>query len=246
MYYWTILQKEDNELVRKVFETQRLLSNKNDWVLQLKSDLEECNITLPEKEIKAMKKETFKNIVKNQIKILSMNYLMNLRSKHSKTDNLLLDKGMKPYLKSSKITLDEKKLLFAMKTRSVNVKTNFKNGFSNLLCRLCAKPGEDESELHLMRCEQILSESDIRDQMKNITYKDIYGPLEKQISAIKTWKKVFKVWNIKLDISRLSPSGHQVHQPVGQSASYTLNASAAQTVDLLPPDDSTNTVYDFG
>ena len=32
MYYWTILQKEDNELVRKVFETQRLLSNKNDWV----------------------------------------------------------------------------------------------------------------------------------------------------------------------------------------------------------------------
>ena len=148
MYYWTILQKEDNELVRKVFETQRLLSNKNDWVLQLKSDLEECNITLPEKEIKSMKKETFKNIVKKQIKMLSMNYLINLRSKHSKTENLLLEKELKPYLKSSKLTLEEKKLLFAMKTRSVNVKTNFKNGFSNLLCRLCAKPGEDESELH--------------------------------------------------------------------------------------------------
>ena len=85
MYYWTILQKEDNELVRKVFETQRLLSNKNDWVLQLKSDLEECNITLTEKDIKSMKKEAFKSIVKKQIKNLSMNYLINLRSKHSKT-----------------------------------------------------------------------------------------------------------------------------------------------------------------
>jgi hypothetical protein len=246
MYYWTILQKEENELVRKVFETQRLLSNKNDWVLQLKNDLEECNITLPEKDIKAMKKETFKNIVKSQIKNLSMNYLINLRSKHSKTENLIIEKQMKPYLKSSNITLDEKKLLFAMKTRSVNVKTNFKNGFSNMLCRLCAKPGEDESELHLMHCKEIVSESDIRDQMKNITYKDIFGPLDKQIIAIKTWKKVFKVWNIKLDVFRRSPSGHQVHQPVGQSASYTLNASAAQTVDLLPPDDSANTVYDFG
>ena len=47
MYYWTILQKEENELVRKLFETQRLLSNKNYWALQLKSDLDECNITLP-------------------------------------------------------------------------------------------------------------------------------------------------------------------------------------------------------
>ena len=175
-----------------------------------------------------------------------MNYLINLRSKHSKTENLFIEKDIKPYLRSSKITLDEKKLLFALKTWSVNVKTNFRNGFSNLSCRLCAKPGEDESELHLMQCEEILSESDIREQMKNIAYKDIFGPLEKQISAIKTWKKVFKVWNIKLDISRRSQSGHQVHQPVGQSASYTLNASAAQTVDLLPPDDSTNTVYDFG
>ena len=70
------------------------------------------------------------------------------------------------------------------------------------------------------------------------------GPLEEQISAIKTWKKVFKVWNIKLDITRLSPRGKQVHQPVGQSASYTINA--VKTVDLLPPDDSTNTLYDFG
>ena len=50
-----------------------------------------------------MKKESFKNIVKKQIQILSMNYLINLRSKYSKNENLLFDKELKPYLKSSKI-----------------------------------------------------------------------------------------------------------------------------------------------
>jgi hypothetical protein len=54
------------------------------------------------------------------------------------------------------------------------------------------KPAEDESELHLMRCEKIVSENDFREQMKNITYNDIFGPLEIQISAIKTWEIVLE------------------------------------------------------
>ena len=144
---------------------------KNDWVVQLNSDLEECNISLSEDEIKKMKKTTFNSFLKRKINAVAKQYLFNLRSKHSKSTNLLRKNELKDYLTSYKISLEGKKLLFAMKTRSVNVKTNFKNGFSNMLCRLCAKPGEDESELHLMHCKEIISESDIRDQMKNITYK---------------------------------------------------------------------------
>ena len=63
---------------------------------------------------------------------------------------------MKDNLKSDNITLEERKLLFAMKTRAVNVKTNFLNNFSNtnMLCRPCHKPGAKESELHLMKYEK--------------------------------------------------------------------------------------------
>ena len=84
--------------------------------------------------------------------------------------------------------------------------------------------------------------------MENISYMDIHGSIEKQKNAIKTWKKVFKVWTIKLEGSKLSPSGHQVHVSVGHSASYTLNASADQTVDTGSPDDDSGSsyVYDFG
>jgi hypothetical protein len=69
--------------------------------------------------------------------------------------------------------------------RQVNVKTNYRNGFSNLLCRLCEKPGEVESEIHLMSCEKILMESGIKEKLEKIAFSDIFGPMEKQISAIK-------------------------------------------------------------
>ena len=39
MYYWNLLQKDDSELIRKVFNTQKLMPVKNDWVLQLQKDL---------------------------------------------------------------------------------------------------------------------------------------------------------------------------------------------------------------
>ena len=76
MYYWTLLNKDDSELAKKVLETQQLLSSKNDWVLQLQNDLKECRIELSEAEIKRMKKEQFKSLVEKRIKTLSMEYLI--------------------------------------------------------------------------------------------------------------------------------------------------------------------------
>ena len=195
-----------------------------------------------------MKKDKFKSIVKKQVKTLAQEYLLGLRSKHSKSENLLHTNSMKEYLKTDKITVSEKKLLFAMKTRATNVKTNFRNNFSNMLCRLCQKPGENESEIHLMKCEHIVNENNMQNTIQNIAYMDIFGTLEKQVAAIKVWKKILKIWEIKLEVSKLSPSGHQVHQPVGQSASYA-HASSAQTVDVVSPspdDSSISNVYDFG
>ena len=117
------------KLAKKVFSTQQSLSCKNDWVLQLRSDLEECTITLSEEEIKCMKKEKFKSIVKKQVKTLAQKYLIGLRSKHFKSENLMCINSMKDYLKTEKINLSEKKLLFAMKTRAINVKTNLETTF---------------------------------------------------------------------------------------------------------------------
>ena len=68
MDYWNFLQKDGTEIVMKVFKTQTLMPVNRDWVLQLKSDLEECDIKLSEEEIRNMKKERFKTLVLKKIK----------------------------------------------------------------------------------------------------------------------------------------------------------------------------------
>ena len=114
MYYWNILQKNDSELVKKVYNIQKKVPVKNDWALQIQKDLAACDITLSEVEIKSMKKERFKNLVKQKIRNLSTQYLISLRSKHSKSKNLLHENVIKEYLTCQEISTDEKKLLFAL------------------------------------------------------------------------------------------------------------------------------------
>ena len=58
MYYWNILQKSDSELVKQVFNAQKILPLKNDWILQIEDDLKFCDIQLSETEITCMKKES--------------------------------------------------------------------------------------------------------------------------------------------------------------------------------------------
>ena len=244
MYYWNILQKDDSELVKKVFNSQKLLPVKNDWFLTIQNDLSACNITLSEKEITNMKKETFKTLVKQKIKILSKEYLISLRNNHTKSKNLLLENKIKGYLICEQLTTEDKQLLFALKTRAVDVKTNYKSMFSNLQCRLCNSLAEDESEIHVMKCIKIISDESLKKQTETISYSDIFGSMKQQISAVKILKKIFKVWKIKLEAEKLSPSGHQAHLLQGQSASYSC--TAAQTVDSTSPDDSNCILYDFG
>jgi hypothetical protein len=115
MYYWTILQKDETEVVKKVLKCQTLLPSKNNWILQLQNDLEECGIDLSEENIKNMKKEKFKNLVIKKIKSLATEYLVKLRGKHSKSENLMHRDSLKDYLKTENISVSEKKLLFALK-----------------------------------------------------------------------------------------------------------------------------------
>ena len=113
-----------------------------------------------------------------------------------------------------------------------------------MLCRLCKSIDEEESEIHLLKCNQIVSDDMLKQQIMNISNLDIFGTLQQQVKAIKVWNFFFKVWKVKLEASNQSPSRHQAHLLQGQSASYPRNA--ALTVDSTLQDDSNCNVYDFG
>ena len=61
MYYHTLLQKSNEELVKNVFLTQQKFTTKNYWAVTFQNDLAQCNFGLSESEIKMLKKQKFKN-----------------------------------------------------------------------------------------------------------------------------------------------------------------------------------------
>ena len=72
---------DDTELVKRVFLAQKISPCKNDWVIQIEQDLKDCQIIKTETEMKNMKEHTFKKMVKESVKELSVRYLLSLKIK---------------------------------------------------------------------------------------------------------------------------------------------------------------------
>ena len=71
------------------------------------------------------------------------------------------------------------------------VKRNFKSAYSSLTCNLCQK--EEEDQVHLLSCPNILSECiELRDDTE-VEYEDLFSDVKKQLKAVKLFDKVFKV-----------------------------------------------------
>ena len=239
MYYWNILNMDKSELVSRVYSAQKLSSCRNDWVLKVSEDLKTCSIDLTENQIMNMKKTSFRKLVRKKVREASESHLILM--KKSKSVNIFPSDVMKLYLKTNMLSTEEKQLLFLMRVRMNDVKSNYSNKYKNNPdCSLCHQ-NVKESEVHLLKCLEIVSEPDIN--LENVKYSDIYGNLGQQIRAAKTWKKIFKIKNWKLQNRSLSdrPQAHQL------SASYHCDDPLA--VDP-PPGISTalplSLVYDPG
>ena len=131
MFYWSLLNKPDEELVKRFFEVQQKFSSKNDWSEQIKIDMNDLDINLTEHQIKSMKKISFKKIIKEKLKIKASEYLFSYKENENRSKLYKLKLKSKfelqKYLKSEKLSTKEKRLLFSLRTRMTNVKTNYRN-----------------------------------------------------------------------------------------------------------------------
>ena len=181
-----------------MFNSQKLFSVRNDWVLQVQSDLDECDIQLTESEMATMKKYSFTKLINEKINQSAAQYLIGLREKHSKSDNLKFSSEMQSYLRNEKVSIQGKKLMFKLKNRLLDLKCNYKKKYNNRLeCRLCSAP--EESQSHLMECRVILEDDDVKQAIGSYSYNDTFSTnLETQTNIIKTWQAIMKIWKIKL------------------------------------------------
>ena len=115
-------KKTDDELVTKVYNAQKLLPVKDDWIFTIKEDLEFLDIPFDKENIRRTKKETFKKLVNSKIREASHSSL--LQDKKGKLENLSSHYGMKEYLSTEKLTLKNKQLLFNLWTRMISVKSS--------------------------------------------------------------------------------------------------------------------------
>ena len=218
MYYHTLLQKSNEELVKTVFQTQQKFATKNDWIITLRSNLDQCNFLLSESEIKLMKKHKFKRLVSAKMKQLSDEYMITLQQSHTKSNRISITENIKQYLISDQLSLEEKRLLFQIRNRTCDLKTNYRQLYSNnMLCRLCAK--QEESEIHLMMCDEVVDDQ-LKIEIKNIDVSDVWKSFAKQKSAIIILNKLFKIRNLKYEKKKLSNRTQE--NPTIASSSYAM------------------------
>ena len=101
--------------VRKVYETQKSNTSPGDFCELVLEDKERIGLGLSDMEIRTMKKEKFRNIVKQKIRQTAFQYLKNLKGGHSKMNKLSYEKyEMSSYLNSPLFSSDDMKVLLGL------------------------------------------------------------------------------------------------------------------------------------
>ena len=121
MYLHYLLNRDQTELVSKILNAQINNPTKNDWHSTVVKDLQELGLDyLDLEEIKNMKKDSFKKLVKEKCDDAVLNYLLKGNETKSKLKDLKYYKlQIQPYLLSPEISTRQKKYLFHFRTRMV-------------------------------------------------------------------------------------------------------------------------------
>ena len=118
-----------------------------------------------------------------------MNDLNAVKSKHSKVLHLkhtILK--MRNYLLPNKmnITQDEIKLIFRLRCRVIDIKTNVKGAYDSFECKVCNK--EEETQEHILKCEVITEMKKLKKLIPEYN-KLFYGKVTEQLEIARCFKE---------------------------------------------------------
>ena len=189
MYLWHLLQKDDNELIKKVYDTQKVVSTKGDWVEALDKERKELNINASDEDIAKMTKDCFKTLVTNAIEAKALESLNSTASRHSKSTEIIKKKlSCEKYFTDQSYHKSDVELLFALRTRMIQVKANFSSQHKDdIACDVCKV--HVECQEHLLKCHVLKNHVEIPD---DVQYRDLFEDGEKQLRTVKVFKKLLR------------------------------------------------------
>ena len=137
-----------------------------------------------------MSKYLFKKLLKKKINDAAMKYLNELKEKHTKMENIQSKELIcSEYLKDTRLSKTETKLLFKFRTRMYSVKANFSKKYenSNLLCELCVSAKCTQE--HLFKCP-VLSGFIPELKTSAVKYDYIFGNIKEMKKIVIVLKKI--------------------------------------------------------
>ena len=129
LYYHTVMNRNDDELTKKVLLVQKDSMNDGDIYQLIHQDMEQ--LELSDNDITSRSMENLKQLINKKILSVAYNYLHKLATSHSKVRHEMyknLD-GMS-YLFDKRFTSEQSKLLFRFRTRMADVRNNFRNNYT--------------------------------------------------------------------------------------------------------------------
>ena len=150
MYLHSIMQRDNNELVKKVIESQKITKRKGDFYTQTLEDMKCLEI---DSELLNVCRPEFKKMVEQGIKTKAFQYLIEKARSHTKVrESCYKDINGSSHYTDSRFTPELVEILFKFRTRTYAVKNNFRNNYinTNLTCPLCQQQQDDQQ--HIFEC----------------------------------------------------------------------------------------------
>ena len=112
MYLHSILNKDENEMIAKIYGAQKIKPSPGDFINLVKKDFEIIGLEMDEQEIRQISKQKFKKIIKSKIMNAAFTYLKSLQTNHSKMKNLRYERfEISKYLSSTMFSKSKRCLL---------------------------------------------------------------------------------------------------------------------------------------
>jgi hypothetical protein len=182
MYHRHILTRDSTEIIKKIYMKQKVNSCKGDWIRLVEKDFLFIEQEIDEDWISRTGKDEYNSYIKGKVKVAAFREYIQLKEKCKKKLKSVhySDFSIQPYLISNKISLQEKQLLWSLRSKCYPAKSNFsKMNRGNLMCYFQCNSEETQSHI-FEHCEPIRARIGYP---LNVNLNDIYGPIDDQIRA---------------------------------------------------------------
>ena len=202
MYWLQILTEEKHEPIYKCYQMMKLMPVRHDWIYLLEEDKNTYNLQFSDNEVRHMSKNKFKSLVSKAINNFAFSNLLSKASKQTKCQGIIKNIDVEnistqKYLLTEKLLKEEQQLLFVLRCKAFEVKSNFRYKYEDLTCRACRITQTVENESHF--CTTCVVFEEEREGLL-LQIDDIYGSLNSQIKFIKKFKLIARKWKLILEL----------------------------------------------